>query len=155
MRLKMTARFRVVLCLRLQSRGDVLPLAASACEKARKGYVLAVPVNFAVTLRSGRKTTVAAVARLVPAAAWETRSCGPGCKGRRDYAWAWAATAAPRHWVLIVEAADAQWQNGLSSTGTSGVQFTEVDAQLIDVFLAGQGAQTPFQSSRAPAAAQH
>jgi SRSO17 transposase len=72
-----------------------------ACEKARKGYVLAVPVNFAVTLRSGRKTTVAAVARLVPAAAWETRSCGPGCKGRRDYAWAWAATAAPRHWVLI------------------------------------------------------
>ena len=44
---------------------------------------------------------MAAVARLVPAAAWETRSCGPGCKGHRDYAWAWAATASPRHWVLI------------------------------------------------------
>ena len=72
-----------------------------ACEKAGKGYVLAVPVNFTVTLPSGRKTTVAAVARLVPAAAWETRSCGPGCKGHRDYAWAWAATASPRHWVLI------------------------------------------------------
>ncbi len=51
-----------------------------ACEKEKKGYVVAVPVNFTVTLPSGRKTTAAAVARLVPAAAWETRSCGPGCK---------------------------------------------------------------------------
>ena len=72
-----------------------------ACEKAQKGYVLAVPVNFTVTLPSGRKTTAAAVARLIPAAAWETRSCGPGCKGHRDYAWAWAATTSPRHWMLI------------------------------------------------------
>ena len=72
-----------------------------ACEKDKKGYVVAVPVNFTVTLPSGRKTAVAAVARLVPATAWETRSCGRGCKGHRDYAWAWAATASPRHWVLI------------------------------------------------------
>jgi hypothetical protein len=72
-----------------------------ACEKAGKGYMLAVPVNFAVTLASGRKTTVAAVARLILHAAWETRSCGRGCKGHRDYAWAWAATSSPRHWVLI------------------------------------------------------
>ena len=72
-----------------------------ACEKEKKGYVVAVPVSFTVTLPSGRKTTVAAAARLVPAAAWETRSCGPGCKGHRDYAWAWAATASPRHQVLI------------------------------------------------------
>jgi DDE superfamily endonuclease len=72
-----------------------------ACEKDNKGYVLAVPVNFTVRLPSGRKATVAAVARLIPAAAWETRSCGPGCKGHRDYQWAWAATASPRHWVLI------------------------------------------------------
>jgi hypothetical protein len=63
--------------------------------------VLAVPVNFAVTLPSGRKAAVAAVARLIPAAAWETRSCGPGCKGHRDSARAWAATASPRHQVLI------------------------------------------------------
>ena len=63
--------------------------------------MVAVPVSFTVTLPSGRKATVAAVARLVPAVAWETRSCGPGCKGHRDYAWAWAATASPRHWVLI------------------------------------------------------
>ncbi len=72
-----------------------------ACEKDNKGFVVAVPVNFTVTLPSGRRTTVAAVARLIPEAAWETRSCGPGCKGHRDYAWAWAATASPRHWVLI------------------------------------------------------
>jgi SRSO17 transposase len=72
-----------------------------ACEKERKGYVLAIPVNFAVTLPSGRKATVAAVARLIPATAWETRSCGPGCKGHRDYQWAWAATASSRHWMLI------------------------------------------------------
>jgi SRSO17 transposase len=72
-----------------------------ACEKAGKGYVLAVPVNLQVRLPSGRKATVAAVARLIPATAWETRSCGRGCKGHRDYEWAWAATASPRHWALI------------------------------------------------------
>ena len=72
-----------------------------ACEKAGKGYVLAVPVNFTVRLPSGRKATVAAVAAMVPQTAWETRSCGRGCKGHRDYQWAWAGTASPRHWVLI------------------------------------------------------
>jgi SRSO17 transposase len=72
-----------------------------ACEKDKKGYVVAVPVNFTVTLPSGRKTAVPAVARLVRATAWETRSCGRGCKGHRHYAWAWAATASPRHWVLL------------------------------------------------------
>jgi hypothetical protein len=54
-----------------------------------------------VTLPSARKTAVAAAARLVPATAWETRSCGRGCKGHRDYTWARAATASPRHWVLL------------------------------------------------------
>jgi SRSO17 transposase len=72
-----------------------------ACEDAGKGYVFAVPVNFKVILGSGRKVTVAFLARLIPAAAWQTRSCGRGCKGHRDYAWAWAATASPRHWALI------------------------------------------------------
>jgi SRSO17 transposase len=71
-----------------------------ACERAGKGYVLAVPVNFPVGLPSGRKAAVSAIAAMVPAAAWETRSCGPGCKGHRDYRWAWAATASPRHWLL-------------------------------------------------------
>ena len=72
-----------------------------ACEKAGKGYVLGVPVNFRITLPSGRTAAIAAVAAMTPGTAWETRSCGPGCKGQRDYAWAWAATASPRHRALI------------------------------------------------------
>ncbi len=72
-----------------------------ACEKGGKGYVLAVPVNFPVRLPSGRKAAVSAIAAMVPAAAWVTRSCGPGCKGHRDYQWARAATASPRHWLLV------------------------------------------------------
>ncbi len=59
-----------------------------ACEQAGKGYVLAVPVSFTVTLPSGRKAPVSTVAAMVPRTAWETRSCGRGCKGRRDYEWA-------------------------------------------------------------------
>ena len=73
----------------------------AACERAGKGYVLAVPSNFMVTLPSRRKAAVAALARLIPARYWERRSCGRGCKGHRDYDWARAATASPRHWLLI------------------------------------------------------
>jgi SRSO17 transposase len=73
----------------------------AACEKHGKGYVLAVPVNFKVTLPSGRRLAVASLARLVPARCWKTRSCGSGCKGHRDYEWAWVATCSPRHHVLI------------------------------------------------------
>ncbi len=73
----------------------------AACEDAGKGYVLAVPVNHQVRTPAGRKATAAALARLVPARCWETRSCGWGCKGHRDYEWALAATSSPRHWLLI------------------------------------------------------
>ena len=73
----------------------------AACEDTGKGYVLAVPVNHQVTTSAGRKATVAALARLVPARCWETRSCGRGCKGHRDYEWALVATRSPRHWLLI------------------------------------------------------
>ena len=73
----------------------------TACEDAGKGYVLAVPVNHQVRTPAGRKATVAALARLVPARCWETRTCGQGCKGHRDYQWAMVATSSPRHWLLI------------------------------------------------------
>ena len=74
----------------------------AACEQAGKGYVLAVPVNYRVRLHPQlAKIRADAAARLVPATAWETRSCGPGCKGHRDYQWAWVATSSPRHWMLI------------------------------------------------------
>lgn len=32
---------------------------------------------------------------------WEVRSAGQGSKGQRWYAWAWLATASPRHCLLI------------------------------------------------------
>jgi SRSO17 transposase len=73
----------------------------AACEKDGKGYVFAVPVNFRVTLPCGRKAAVASLTRLVPRRCWETRSCGRGCKGHRDYEWAWVATSSQRHWLLI------------------------------------------------------
>ncbi len=73
----------------------------AACEKGGKGYVFAVPVNFRVTLPCGRKAAAASLTRLVPRRCWETRSCGQGCKGHRDYQWAWVATSSPRHWMLI------------------------------------------------------
>ncbi len=73
----------------------------AACEDAGKGYVFAVPVSFKVTTPGRRKAAVAALARLAPEAAWETRSCGRGCKGHRDYEWALVATSSPRHWLLI------------------------------------------------------
>jgi SRSO17 transposase len=73
----------------------------AACEDAGKGYVFAVPVNFTIRLPCGRRIAVASLARLIPARCRETRSRGCGCKGHRDYAWAWAATCSPRHWVLL------------------------------------------------------
>ena len=81
------APFAWVIADEFYGRGSKL---REACEKQNKGYVVAVPVNFTVTLPSGRKTAVVAVARLIPKAAWETRSCGRGCEGHRHYAWAWA-----------------------------------------------------------------
>jgi len=72
----------------------------AACEEAGKGYVLAVPVNFKVSTAAGRKDA-AALTGLVPARCWETRTCGRGCKGHRDYQWAMVATSSPRHWLLI------------------------------------------------------
>ena len=72
----------------------------SGYPRAGKGYVLAVPVNFKITTAAGRKDA-AVLARLVPARCWETRTCGRGCKGHRDYQWAMVATSSPRHWLLI------------------------------------------------------
>ena len=38
---------------------------------------------------------------LRPRRRWMIASAGTGSKGERDYAWAWIATASPRHWLLI------------------------------------------------------
>jgi SRSO17 transposase len=51
-----------------------------ASEQDKKGYVVAVPVNFTVTLPSGRKTAVGAVARLIPHTAWRLARAGAAAR---------------------------------------------------------------------------
>ena len=81
-----------------------------ACTKLRKffedhaqGYVLRVPSTFRLTLAAGvTPTCKQAVTRLLKVTRrWEIRSAGTGSKGQRWYAWAWLATASPRHHLLI------------------------------------------------------
>jgi hypothetical protein len=68
-----------------------------------QAYVLRVPSNFRVTMRSGAVLTCAgAVATLLTRSrSWEIRSAGQGSKGDRWYAWAWIGTASQRHHLLI------------------------------------------------------
>jgi SRSO17 transposase len=72
-------------------------------EEHGQAYVLRVASNFTVTLAPGTKVTCAeAVKKLVKdTRRWEVRSAGRGSKGERWYAWAWIATASPRHHLLI------------------------------------------------------
>ena len=72
-------------------------------ETSDQAYVLRVPSNFRITLRSGTVVTCAeAVATLLKhPRRWEIRSAGKGSKGDRWYAWAWIGTASPRHHLLI------------------------------------------------------
>jgi SRSO17 transposase len=65
----------------------------AACEDAGKGYVFAVPVNFKITVPSGRRFTVAALARLVPARCWETRSCGRAARATATMSGRWSRPA--------------------------------------------------------------
>jgi SRSO17 transposase len=68
-----------------------------------QGYVLRVASNFPLTLAAGTKLTCAeAAGRLLKdKRRWEVRSAGKGSKGERWYAWAWLATASPRHHLLV------------------------------------------------------
>jgi SRSO17 transposase len=72
-------------------------------ESEDQAYVLRVPCNFRITMRSGTVLTCAeAVAALLRhPRRWEIRSAGKGSKGDRWYAWAWLGTASPRHHLLI------------------------------------------------------
>lgn len=72
-------------------------------EASGQAYVLRVPSDFTLTLAAGTKLTCAeAVQRLLKhKRRWEVRSAGHGSKGERWYAWAWLATASPRHHLLI------------------------------------------------------
>jgi hypothetical protein len=72
-------------------------------ESSGQAYVLRVASNVTVTLATGAKLTCAeAVKWLVKdKRRWEVRSAGKGSKGERWYAWAWIATASPRHHLLV------------------------------------------------------
>jgi SRSO17 transposase len=72
-------------------------------EAEGQAYVLRVPSNFTLTLAAGTKRTCAeaVTALLKHQRRWEVRSAGHGSKGERWYAWAWLATASPRHHLLI------------------------------------------------------
>jgi SRSO17 transposase len=72
-------------------------------EDRGQAYVLRVASSFMLTLAAGTKMTCAeAVKRLLRGnRGWEVRSAGKGSKGERWYAWAWLATASPRHSLLV------------------------------------------------------
>jgi hypothetical protein len=72
-------------------------------EASGQAYVLRVPSSFMLALAAGTKLACAAAARALPKdeRRWEVRSAGSGSKGERWYAWAWLATASPRHCLLV------------------------------------------------------
>jgi SRSO17 transposase len=72
-------------------------------EARGQAYVLRVPSTFHLTLATGVKLTCkqAAARLLAGGRRWEIRPAGTGAKGQRWYAWAWLATASPRHHLLI------------------------------------------------------
>jgi len=72
-------------------------------EARGQAYVLRVPSNFTLALAADTKMTCAqaVTALLQDKRRGEIRSAGHGSKGQRWYAWAWLATASPRHHLLI------------------------------------------------------
>ncbi|MDQ2873871.1 MAG: IS701 family transposase [Actinomycetota bacterium] len=72
-------------------------------EARGQAYVLRVASDFTLTLAPGTKLTCSeAVKRLLKdKRRREVRSAGKGSKGDRWYAWAWIATASPRHHLLV------------------------------------------------------
>lgn len=72
-------------------------------EQRGQAYVLRVASSFVVRLSVGTKLTCAQAVKLLATDTrrWEVRSAGTGSKGQRWYAWAWIATASPRHHLLV------------------------------------------------------
>jgi SRSO17 transposase len=72
-------------------------------EDRGQAYVLRVASNFTLALTAGTALTCAEAVRklLRRKNAREVRSAGTGSKGERWYAWAWLATASPRHSLLV------------------------------------------------------
>jgi SRSO17 transposase len=87
--------------------GDEVYGACTALREFLEGrgqaYVLRVASNFTLAFTAGITLTCAeAVKKLLGRErGWEVRSAGTGSKGERWYAWAWLATASPRHSLLV------------------------------------------------------
>jgi SRSO17 transposase len=72
-------------------------------ESHGQAYVLRVASTFVVSLSSGKRLACAQAAKRLAKGkrGWAVRSAGTGSKGQRWYAWAWIATASPRHHLLV------------------------------------------------------
>ncbi|WJK41341.1 IS701 family transposase [Solwaraspora sp. WMMA2056] len=73
-------------------------------EARGQAYVLRVASTCVIQTPSGDRLTCAqAVTELAGrrGRGWQVRSAGAGSKGHRWYAWAWIATASPRHHLLV------------------------------------------------------
>ncbi|WBB99334.1 transposase [Solwaraspora sp. WMMA2080] len=73
-------------------------------ESRGQAYVLRVASTFMIQMPSGdRLTSAQAVTELAAGSGrgWHVRSADAGSKGHRWYAWAWIATASPRHHLLV------------------------------------------------------
>jgi SRSO17 transposase len=86
--------------------GDEVYGACTALREFLEGrgqaYVLRVASSFILTLAGTTLTCAEAVKKLLKRkTGWEVRSAGQGSKGERWYAWAWLATASPRHSLLV------------------------------------------------------
>jgi len=86
--------------------GDEVYGACTALREFLEGrgqaYVLRVASNFTFTLAGTAMSCADAVKKILKRKeSWEVRSAGQGSKGERWYAWAWLATASPRHSLLV------------------------------------------------------
>jgi SRSO17 transposase len=72
-------------------------------QQHEQAYVLRVPSSFMLELTVETRLTCAQAVKLLLTSkgSWEVRSAGRGSKGQRWYAWAWIATASPRHHLLV------------------------------------------------------
>ena len=72
-------------------------------EQRGQAYVLRVASTFMLPLAAGTRMACAQAVKQLgrDTRRWEVRSAGAGSKGARWYAWAWIATASPRHHLLV------------------------------------------------------
>ena len=70
-------------------------------ESVGAGYVLAVAKSAPIAFTKATTARADTALKMLIAADWTIESCGQGSKGERRYAWAWIATADPRHHLLI------------------------------------------------------